>query len=181
MNLTGWLVFLGILILTFIIVWALLNNRPKSGQIPLHDIDEGDHKIETDEHQLTEPANPSEVNPISEEETNQSVVASKSEKLENDDLPDIEIAQTNESETSDDDLEIIEGIGPKIAQILKNSGIATFKQLANTDTQELRSILRKANLSISDPSSWPEQAKLASKGDLDSLQALQKNLKGGRG
>lgn len=79
-----------------------------------------------------------------------------------------------------DDLTIIEGIGPKIAQILNSAGITTFSQLAATDVSRLNEILDQAHLAMSDPGSWPEQARLAAAGDQASLQALQDRLKGGR-
>ncbi|MBN1537616.1 MAG: DUF4332 domain-containing protein [Anaerolineales bacterium] len=79
-----------------------------------------------------------------------------------------------------DNLEIVEGIGPKIAGLLKDAGITTFKQLAETDVSRLEKILDEANLRIADPASWPEQAGLAAAGKMDELKALQDALKGGR-
>jgi hypothetical protein len=82
--------------------------------------------------------------------------------------------------TPEDNLEIIEGIGPKIASLLKSSGITTFKQLAASEVGKLEKILNDANLRIADPASWPEQAQLAAAGKMDELKTLQNNLKGGR-
>lgn len=79
-----------------------------------------------------------------------------------------------------DDLAIIEGIGPKIAGVLKDAGIATFAQLAVADVNDLATILQKANLRLADPATWPEQAQLAADGNWDALKALQESLKGGR-
>jgi predicted flap endonuclease-1-like 5' DNA nuclease len=79
-----------------------------------------------------------------------------------------------------DDLEIIEGIGPKIAGLLKTKGIITFSQLACAELEDLQKILREANLRIADPSTWAEQAKLAGDGKWDDLKLLQDHLKGGR-
>ncbi len=79
-----------------------------------------------------------------------------------------------------DNLEIIEGIGPKIAALLSVSGITTFKQLAATEVGKLEKILNDANLRIADPTSWPEQAQLAAAGKMDELKTLQDTLKGGR-
>lgn len=79
-----------------------------------------------------------------------------------------------------DDLVIIEGIGPKIAQTLNAAGITTFSQLASTDIASLEEILRSHGLQMIDPHSWPEQARLAAAGDQAGLQALQDRLKGGR-
>lgn len=78
-----------------------------------------------------------------------------------------------------DDLKKIEGIGPKIAGILENSGIFTFEQLSNTGVIVLEQILKNANLRLARPATWPQQASYAAKGDWEGLQTFQKQLKGG--
>lgn len=85
-----------------------------------------------------------------------------------------------EAAAEPDDLTRIEGIGPKIAQLLQEAGIATYAQLAATDVSRLRDILGDAALPMADPSTWPEQAKLAAEGRWEELSALQATLKGGR-
>jgi large subunit ribosomal protein L17 len=79
-----------------------------------------------------------------------------------------------------DDLTIIEGIGPKVASILKEAGITTFAQLASSDPTHLEAILRAAKLQMMDPQGWIEQARLAAQGDWEGLKKLQDELKGGR-
>lgn len=80
-----------------------------------------------------------------------------------------------------DDLTRIEGIGPKIAGLLRKAGITTYAQLAETDVERLRQILDEARLlQIADPTTWPEQARLAAEGRWEELKALQDELKGGR-
>lgn len=79
-----------------------------------------------------------------------------------------------------DDLTRLEGIGPKISVVLQDQGIATFAQLAKTGVNRLRQILREANLRMADPSTWPKQAKLAAADQWEALDALQKQLTGGR-
>ena len=81
-----------------------------------------------------------------------------------------------------DDLKLIEGIGPKIADILQEAGIHTFKQLAEKDVESLREILDDAGSQFAshDPTSWPEQAELAALGKMDELKKLQDELQGGR-
>lgn len=76
----------------------------------------------------------------------------------------------------------LEGIGPKIQEILYGAGIQTFAQLAATDVARLNEILAAAGdrYRLADPSSWPDQARLAAAGDWAALQTLQDNLKGGR-
>ena len=82
--------------------------------------------------------------------------------------------------TAEDDLERIEGIGPNAAGALRGAGIRSFAQLANTDVEHLKSILRSANLRSFDPGTWPEQAQLAARGDWESGAALQGERQGGR-
>ena len=79
-----------------------------------------------------------------------------------------------------DDLEAIEGIGPKIASILREAGITTFAQLAASEISTLTELLQQANLRLADPGTWPEQAQLAAEGKWDAFKTLQDNLKGGR-
>jgi large subunit ribosomal protein L17 len=81
-----------------------------------------------------------------------------------------------------DDLKIIEGIGPKIADLLVEAGIATFAQLASTTPEAINDILEKAGpqYNIHDPATWPAQSQLAADGKWDELKTLQDELIGGR-
>jgi predicted flap endonuclease-1-like 5' DNA nuclease len=79
-----------------------------------------------------------------------------------------------------DDLEKIEGIGPKIAELLAGAGITTYAKLAATRVDELNNLLKDAGLSMAQAETWPEQAKLASEGRWEELEKLQEELKGGR-
>ena len=78
------------------------------------------------------------------------------------------------------DLEAIEGIGPKIAGVLREAGITTFAQLAATEVSTLSEILQGASIRLADPATWPEQAQLAADEKWDEFKALQDSLKGGR-
>ena len=81
-----------------------------------------------------------------------------------------------------DDLTVIEGIGPKIAELLTTNGIATFTALAATPAERLKEILLSGGrrFAIADPTTWPQQGGLAASGDTAGLAALQESLKGGR-
>lgn len=81
-----------------------------------------------------------------------------------------------------DDLKLVEGIGPKIAELFVAAGIDTFAKLADSDTDKLKAILEEAGSSFAshDPTTWPQQAKLAAEGKFDELKALQDELQGGR-
>ena len=83
-------------------------------------------------------------------------------------------------EATPDDFQRIEGIGPKIAQVLQAAGISTYQQLAATEVSRLERILADAGLTMADPGTWPEQARLAAAGDWAALEKLQEELSGGR-
>ena len=82
---------------------------------------------------------------------------------------------------SADDLEIVEGIGPKIAELLREAGIITFMQLAQSTPARIRDILDKSgpNFRIANPDTWPEQAELAARNRWKALHALQSVLTAG--
>jgi predicted flap endonuclease-1-like 5' DNA nuclease len=77
-------------------------------------------------------------------------------------------------------LQRIEGIGPKVASLLNAAGIRTFAQLAEADVEQLRKIMYENRLNFINPSTWPEQARLAADGRWQELEALQGELKGGQ-
>ncbi|NQX91272.1 MAG: 50S ribosomal protein L21 [Flavobacteriales bacterium] len=81
-----------------------------------------------------------------------------------------------------DDLKKIEGIGPKMAEILTNAGIGTFAELAKADVENIKAILLEAGsrYKMFDPTTWPQQAQLAADGKWDELKELQDRLDGGR-
>jgi len=99
-----------------------------------------------------------------------------------DEAPEIvETSDVDVAPSKADDLELIEGIGPKIAAVLKAAGIATFADLATAHTSRLTEILeQEPNLRLADPGTWPEQAALAAEGDWDAFKALTEQLKGGK-
>lgn len=81
-----------------------------------------------------------------------------------------------------DDLKIVEGIGPKIEQLLKDAGIKTWTDLSMTSVQRLQEILNQAGDSfrLADPATWPKQAELAAAGKWGELSEYQEFLKGGK-
>ena len=81
----------------------------------------------------------------------------------------------------EDDLEAIEGIGPKIAELLRNAGITTFAQLAAAPKDKVIAILDAAGsrFKLANPATWAEQAALAAKGDWAGFDKLKKELVAG--
>ncbi len=84
--------------------------------------------------------------------------------------------------TNTADLKIIEGIGPKIEQLLKEGGINNWQDLAEATLERLQEILTAAGerYRIHDPNTWSNQATLAAAGKWDELNQYQDELKGGR-
>ena len=82
-----------------------------------------------------------------------------------------------------DELERIDGIGPKISSVLQAAGITTFATLAATDASSLEEVLEAESprlARLADPATWPEQARLAAAGDWEGFEALLSTLKAGR-
>jgi large subunit ribosomal protein L15 len=81
-----------------------------------------------------------------------------------------------------DDLKLIEGIGPKIADLLINAGVITFADLAATPAEKVKEILEAAGsrYTMHDPTTWAAQAELARDGKFDELKELQDKLNGGK-
>ncbi len=79
-------------------------------------------------------------------------------------------------------LRLIEGIGPKIEELLNRGGIQTFQQLADASKGTLKGILAAggARYKMHDPTTWSQQAVLAAAGKKAELAKLQGELKGGR-
>ena len=81
-----------------------------------------------------------------------------------------------------DDLILIEGIGPKINELLQNLGIRTFAELATTSPDRIRQILADggSRFKMHDPETWPAQAKLAADGRWAELYKWQEELNAGK-
>lgn len=81
-----------------------------------------------------------------------------------------------------DDLKKIEGIGPKIAQLLTDAGYGTFAALAATTPENISAILANAGsrYTMHNPGTWPQQASMAAEGKWDELKAWQDELDGGK-
>lgn len=73
---------------------------------------------------------------------------------------------------SADDLEIIEGIGPKIAAALRAAGIDSFKKLANASESQLRDILTTAAVRYPGTTlpTWAHQAAYAARQDWEGFK-----------
>jgi large subunit ribosomal protein L17 len=79
-----------------------------------------------------------------------------------------------------DELELIEGIGPEIAGLLRDHGIDTFEALAELRPGQLRFLLLKdPDFSLAQPSTWPFQARLLADGHYGDFARLNAALVAG--
>jgi predicted flap endonuclease-1-like 5' DNA nuclease len=92
------------------------------------------------------------------------------------------VVQLGGTQPRPQDLQLIEGIGPKIAATLIEHGINDLGQLAETPVERLREILTAAGtrFRMADPGTWPRQAALGAAGDWAALTQLQTQLKAGK-
>ncbi len=90
----------------------------------------------------------------------------------------VEVAET----TTPDNLKIVEGIGPKIEELLHNAGIKTYSALAESSADKVKEILAAAGnrYKMHDPTTWPKQAEMAAAGKFDELKVWQDELQGGK-
>lgn len=82
---------------------------------------------------------------------------------------------------SADDLEIIDGIGPKIAGALRAAGIDSFKKLANATEEQLRQILTGAQVRYPGTTLpfWAQQAAYAARQDWEGFKKYNADRKAG--
>ncbi len=81
-----------------------------------------------------------------------------------------------------DDLKKIEGIGPKIEEVLNSANIVSFKDLMQSNRESLKSLLNNAGpqFRMHEPETWPIQAEMAYNGEWEKLQEYQEFLMRGR-
>jgi predicted flap endonuclease-1-like 5' DNA nuclease len=80
-----------------------------------------------------------------------------------------------------DNFEIIEGIGPKINEVLHAAGVHTFNQLGTMEIPSISKILDAAgpNFKLANPESWSAQSRLCASGSWEALKKMQDELVAG--
>lgn len=75
----------------------------------------------------------------------------------------------------ENDLKIIEGIGPKIEELLNQKGITSWFLLSETSKEDLKALLSEAGerFSLHSPDTWPTQAKFAANNQWNELKKFQ--------
>jgi len=81
-----------------------------------------------------------------------------------------------------DDLKLVEGIGPKIEGLFHNFDIKTWKTLSETPVAKCREVLDSGGdrFHVHDPASWPMQARMAFEGKWRALARWQDEHKHGK-
>ena len=81
-----------------------------------------------------------------------------------------------------DDLKIVEGIGPKIEGLFHNFDIKTWQELSETSVSKCQEVLDSGGprYRLHDPSSWPMQAKMCYQGKWKDLIKWQDEHKSGK-
>lgn len=91
-------------------------------------------------------------------------------------------AKATKKAAKGDDLTIIEGIGPKAAEVLVAAGITSFAELAITPAEKVKEILMATDARVGhlDPTTWAQQSQLAADGKMDELEELKAKLNNGK-
>jgi len=82
----------------------------------------------------------------------------------------------------ENDLTIVEGIGPIIAELFNNHGINTWKELSEASLETCQRVLDNGGdrFKIHNPGTWPKQALMAAQGKWKELFDWQEELDGGK-
>lgn len=82
----------------------------------------------------------------------------------------------------ENDLKVVEGIGPKIQELFHSHGINTWKLLSECSIEKCEEVLKSGGerYRLHKPNTWPKQAELAYKGEWSALLKWQDELDGGK-
>jgi len=110
--------------------------------------------------------------------------AKKEAPVKAEETPAVEAKPVKKEATTEivaDNLTKVEGIGPKISELLQAAGVTTFALLADKSEEDLKTILTEAGSTFAskNPASWPKQAKMAAEGKWDELKTWQDSVSGG--
>ncbi len=81
----------------------------------------------------------------------------------------------------ENDLTIVEGIGPKIQELFHNHDVRTWRALSECSVDKCQDVLNSGGerYKIHNPKTWPEQARMAYEGKWRALFDWQEELDGG--
>ncbi|MDA0178049.1 hypothetical protein C7H62_1201 [Mesoflavibacter sp. HG96] len=83
---------------------------------------------------------------------------------------------------TENDLTVVEGIGPKIKELFHNHDVTTWADLANCTVEKCKDVLKSGGkrFEMHKPGTWPKQAEYAAKGQWKALKEWQSQLNGGK-
>ena len=81
-----------------------------------------------------------------------------------------------------DDLKVVEGIGPKIQELFHNHNVTTWKSLSECSIGKCKEVLESGGdrFKMHKPNTWPKQAGMAYEGKWQELFDWQEELDGGK-
>lgn len=82
----------------------------------------------------------------------------------------------------ENDLTVVEGIGPKIQELFHNHDVKTWKALSECSVEKCQEVLNSGGerFKMHKPNTWPKQAKMAYEGRWAELLKWQDELDGGK-
>lgn len=82
----------------------------------------------------------------------------------------------------ENDLTIVEGIGPKTQALFHNHDVKTWQALADSSVAKCKEVLDSGgnNFKMHNPGTWPKQSKMAADGRWQELFEWQEKLDGGK-
>ena len=154
------------LIIGFVLGWYMKTFRPKKSE---------DIPTTSENHSNKESLSTQENIKV------QSLILPESRKLESVPFHKSLVDSQMERSVEENDLQIVEGIGPAIEKLLLNSGVTTWVDLSKKTNKELKEILQNGGhrFKMHDPSSWPKQAHYAAQNNWKELKKLKQKLKSG--
>ncbi|MBT8204158.1 MAG: hypothetical protein KJO20_02160 [Eudoraea sp.] len=168
-NLTYWLLLMAVGIIGFLIGFFLRGGSKKaSGQQELVDLKRKSESLEK------------ELNSCREKLSEAATTNSNGVKAG---VFDFKAAKAVFGKTiKQDDLKVIEGIGPKIEGLFHNYDIKTWDALAHIPVSKCQEVLESGGdrYRVHDPSSWPMQAMMCHEGKWKELYRWQQEHKHGK-
>lgn len=82
----------------------------------------------------------------------------------------------------ENDLTVVEGIGPKIQGLFHNHDVTTWKALSECSVEKCQEVLNSGGdrYKMHKPGTWPKQSKMAYQGKWEALLKWQDELDGGK-
>ncbi len=158
--------------------------------VPFEQVEERIDKVQEELGPIGQPVEKAAPAPVAKEKVVEAVVEAPAETVETSAKEEVapkatkseKITLPSGKKITQDDLKVVEGIGPKIEGLLNEAGINTWAELADAPTEKVQGILDEAGprYRMHDPATWAKQARLAADGAWEELETLQESLQGGK-